>query len=181
MKSLFADTTRSCVFSPCPVVRDSSAACYNLPHTPPLNGDETMQSVNQFTATGNLTRDVQLKYTAGGMAIAEFGLAINNRVKKGNDWEDAPAFIDVTCFQKTAEIAAEQLAKGSPALICGRIVMDSWSDKATGQKRTKLKVNADTVQPLQRFAKSDSQGQPSRQPERETVPASGDDMDETPF
>lgn len=49
-----------------------------------------MQSVNQVQLTGNLTRDVQLKYTAGGMAIAEIGLAVNNRVKKGEQWEDAP-------------------------------------------------------------------------------------------
>lgn len=84
----------------------------------------------------------QVKYTTGGTAVAEVGLAVNRRWldKKSNEWKDEVTFVDVTLWGRTAEIAGEYLDKGRSVLIEGRLSLDSWEDKDTKQKRTKLKV-----------------------------------------
>ena len=103
-------------------------------------------SLNQVTIAGNLTRDVELKYTEGGTAVTEIGLAINERRKKGEAWVDVPVFVDVTLWGRTAEVAGEYLSKGSPVLIEGRLRLDTWETE--GQKRSKLRVTAERMQML---------------------------------
>lgn len=100
-------------------------------------------SFNQVVLVGNLTRDPEVKYTQGGSCICSFGLAVNEREKKGEEWVDRPSFFDVTVFGKTAEAAAKALAKGKSVLVAGRLRQDRWEDN--GQKRQAVKVIADTV------------------------------------
>lgn len=101
-----------------------------------------MASFNRVILLGNLTRDPQVRYTPGGTAVAEIGLAVNRQWfdKQTNSRKEDTTFVDVTLWGRTAEIAGEYLAKGRQVLIEGRLQTDSWDDKETGQKRSKLKV-----------------------------------------
>jgi single-strand DNA-binding protein len=101
-----------------------------------------MASFNRVILMGNLTRDPQVRYTPGGTAVAEIGLAVNRQWfdKQTNTRKEDVTFVDVTLWGRTAEIAGEYLGKGRPVLIEGRLQTDSWDDKETGQKRSKLKV-----------------------------------------
>lgn len=96
---------------------------------------------------GNLTRDPQVRFTPGGAAVADIGLAINRTWfdKQSNQKKEEVTFVDVTLWGRDAETAGEYLKKGSQALIEGRLALDQWDDKATGQKRTKLKVVAESL------------------------------------
>ena len=101
-----------------------------------------MASFNKVILVGNLTRDPQVKYTTGGTAVTEIGLAVNRRWldKQSNQWKDETTFVDITLWGRTAEIAGEYLAKGRPVLIAGRLQLDTWDDKESGQKRSTLRV-----------------------------------------
>lgn len=101
-----------------------------------------MASFNKVILVGNLTRDPQVRYTPGGMAVSDVGLAVNRTWfdKQTNQKKEDVTFVDVTLWGRTAEIAGEYLAKGKQVLIEGRLQLDSWDDKETGQKRSKLKV-----------------------------------------
>jgi single-strand DNA-binding protein len=101
-----------------------------------------MASFNRVILVGNLTRDPQVKYTTGGTAVTEIGLAVNRQWfdKQTNTRRDETTFVDVTLWGRTAEVAGEYLAKGRPVLIEGRLQTDTWDDKETGQKRSKLRV-----------------------------------------
>ena len=103
-----------------------------------------MASYNRVILMGNLTRDIDLKYTQSGMAVTEIGLAVNERVKKNGEWVDEAVFVDVTLWGRTAEVAGEYLSKGSSVLIEGRLRLDQWEQD--GQKRSKLRVTADRMQ-----------------------------------
>ena len=105
-----------------------------------------MASFNKVILVGNLTRDVDLKYTGGGTPVTEIGLAVNDRVKKNNEWVDETTFVDVTLWGRTAEIAGEYLSKGSPVLIEGRLKLDQCESE--GQKRSKLRVTCERMQML---------------------------------
>ena len=106
-----------------------------------------MASFNRVILVGNLTRDVELKYTQGGTAVTEVGLAVNDRRKNQNgEWVEETTFVDVTLWARTAEVASEYLSKGSPILIEGRLRLDSW--ETDGQKRSKLRVTGERMQML---------------------------------
>jgi len=105
-----------------------------------------MASFNRVILVGNLTRDVELKYTAGNTAVTEVGLAVNDRVKKNNEWVDETTFVDVTLWGRSAEVASEYLSKGSSVLIEGRLKLDTW--EKDGQKRSKLHVIGERMQML---------------------------------
>jgi single-strand DNA-binding protein len=108
-----------------------------------------MASFNKVVLLGNLTRDPELKYTPKGTAVAALGLAVN-RVYSNDQGEkqEETTFIDVELWGRTAEIANEYLRKGRPVLIEGRLKLDTWDDKQSGQKRSKLKVVGETMQLL---------------------------------
>lgn len=101
-----------------------------------------MASFNKVILVGNLTRDPQTRYTPGGTAVSEIGLAVNRSWfdKNSNSRKEETTFVDVTLWGRTAEVAGEYLSKGRPVLIEGRLQLDQWDDKETGQKRSKLKV-----------------------------------------
>lgn len=122
-----------------------------------------MANLNKVMLIGNLTRDPELRYTPKGTAVAEFGLAIN-RVwyNEQKQKQEETTFVDCTLWSRQAEIAQQYLTKGSPVYIEGRLSLDTWDDKATGQKRSKLKVVGEALQLL--GSKNQSGGQaPSHQ------------------
>ena len=101
-----------------------------------------MASFNKVILMGNLTRDPQVRYTGSGTAVTDVGLAVNRTWfdKQANKRREEVTFVDVTLWGRTAEVAGEYLAKGRPVLIEGRLQLDQWDDKETGQKRSKLHV-----------------------------------------
>lgn len=106
-----------------------------------------MASFNKVILVGNLTRDVEVKFTQGGTAVAEVGLAVNDKRKDAKgEWIEETTFVDVTFWGRTAEIAGEYLGKGSSVLIEGRLKLDSW--EKDGQKRSKLRVVAEGMKML---------------------------------
>ncbi|MFO0918992.1 MAG: single-stranded DNA-binding protein [Planctomycetaceae bacterium] len=109
-----------------------------------------MASYNKVILVGNLTRDPQVRYTTGGTAVAEIGLAVSRQWfdKQTNQKREETTFVDVTLWGRQAEVAGEYLAKGRPVLIEGRLQLDTWDDKETGQKRSKLRVVGETMQML---------------------------------
>jgi len=105
-----------------------------------------MATLNKVFLIGNLTRDPELKYTANGIGIAKFGLAVNRTYNSqdGEKKEDT-CFVDVTAWDKLAEVCAEHLTKGRLVLIEGRLQYQSWKDD-DGAKRSKLEVVVQNVQ-----------------------------------
>lgn len=106
-----------------------------------------MASFNKVILMGNLTRDPELRYTPKGTAIAKMGLAVNRTWKsESGETKEEVTFVDVDVFGRTAENVGQYMRKGSPILIEGRLRLDTWEDKQTNQKRSKLGVVAETVQ-----------------------------------
>ena len=98
-----------------------------------------MASFNRVILMGNLTRDVELRYTGSQLAVTDIGLAVNDKRKnQQGEWIEEVTFVDITLWGRTAEIAAEYLTKGAPVLIEGRLKLDSW--EKDGKKNYKLKV-----------------------------------------
>ena len=93
-----------------------------------------MASYNRVVLVGNLTRDVDLRYTPSQTAVTDIGLAVNDRVKRNNEWVDETTFVDVTLWGRQAEGANEYLSKCAPVLIEGRLKLDTWEQE--GQKRS---------------------------------------------
>ncbi len=108
-----------------------------------------MASYNKVMIIGNLTRDPEIKYTPKGTAIADIGLAVNrNYTTDSGEKREEVTFIDVTLWGRVAEIVGEYCKKGRPLFVEGRLQLDTWDDKATGQKRSKLKVVGENIQLL---------------------------------
>lgn len=107
-----------------------------------------MGSYNKVILMGNLTRDPELRYTPNNMPICNVGLAVNRRFKDSQtgEWREEPTFIDVTIFGKRGEAFARYHQKGRTAFLEGSLRLDTWEDKNTGQKRSKLYVVADEWQ-----------------------------------
>ncbi|TWU41469.1 Single-stranded DNA-binding protein [Novipirellula aureliae] len=104
-----------------------------------------MANYNRVVLVGNITRDIELRYTPGGMAVVDVGLAISEKRKSSSgDWVDDTVFVDVTLWGRNAEVASEYLGKGSSVLIEGRLKYDTW--EADGQKRSKLRVVGEKIQ-----------------------------------
>lgn len=106
-----------------------------------------MGNFNKVFLLGNLTRDPELRYTPKGMAIAKLGMAINRswRDESGASKEEV-TFVDVDAFGRQAEVVSQYLKKGRPVFIEGRLKLDSWEDKQTNQKRSKLTVVLESFQ-----------------------------------
>jgi single-strand DNA-binding protein len=105
-----------------------------------------MASFNRVVLVGNLTRDPELRYIPSATAVSEIALAVNDRVKRNDQWVDETTFVDITMWGRTAEVANEYLSKGAPVLIEGRLKLDTW--EKDGQKRSKLKVVCERMQML---------------------------------
>ena len=106
-----------------------------------------MASFNKVIIAGNLTRDPELKYTPKGTAVAKLGMAINRVwTNEAGEKKEEVTFVDVDVFGRTAENCGQYLRKGRPLLVEGRLKLDQWDDKQTGQKRSKLGIIAESVQ-----------------------------------
>ncbi|MDQ3625901.1 MAG: single-stranded DNA-binding protein, partial [Verrucomicrobiota bacterium] len=146
-----------------------------------------------------LTRDPEVRYTPKGSAVCDLGLAVNRQYSlEGGEKREEVTFVDVVLWARLAEIAGEYLKKGRPVLIEGRLQLDSWDDKQSGQKRSKLRVIGETMQLLgsrpsgggegeetpsssgaRSFSGGSGGGRPSAPPPK-PAPAEPDD-DEIPF
>ena len=108
-----------------------------------------MPSVNRVFLMGNLTSDVSTKYTSAGSGVGEFGIAVNEKYKKNDEWVESVVFCQVTCWGRLAETCGEYLKKGSLVFVEGKLKFDSW-ETPEGQKRSKLSVTAMKVELLDR-------------------------------
>jgi single-strand DNA-binding protein len=106
-----------------------------------------MANFNRVILAGNLTRDPELRYTPKGTAVTKLGLAINRvyNTDAGEKKEEV-TFVDVDAFGRQAEVISQYLKKGRPVLIEGRLRQETWDDKQTGQKRSKLGVVLESFQ-----------------------------------
>ena len=105
-----------------------------------------MASYNRVILIGNLTRDPELRYIPSGTAVTEITLAVNDRVKRNDQWVEEAHFFDVTLWARTAEVAGEYLSKGSAVLIEGRLKHDRWEQD--GQKKSKVQIVGEKMQML---------------------------------
>jgi single-strand DNA-binding protein len=155
-----------------------------------------MASFNKVILLGNLTRDPEVRYTPKGSAVCDLGIAVNRvyTTDSGEKREEV-TYVDVVLWARLAEIAGEYLKKGRPVFIEGRLQMDTWDDKQTGQKRTRLRVVGETMQLLgsrpaggtSAPAEASEEDRPARSggkssppPPKPGAPAEPDD-DEIPF
>jgi len=147
-----------------------------------------MPNVNKVILIGNITRDPEVKFTPKGTATCEIGLAINRTYTVGDEKKEEVTFVDVTLWGRTAEVAGEYAKKGRPLYVEGRLQLDTWEDKTSGQKHSKLKVVGDNIQLL--GSRSDS-GEPRQQEAPPTGPRKltpkpaprqpADEQDDIPF
>jgi len=154
-----------------------------------------MASFNKVILLGNLTRDPEVRYTPKGSAVCDLGLAVNRQytLDSGEKREEV-TYVDVVLWARLAEIAGEYLKKGRPVFIEGRLQLDTWDDKQSGQKRSKLRVIGETMQLLgsrppgtgaaSESGEQDRQSPPAAKsaapPPKSGAPAEPDD-DEIPF
>lgn len=142
-----------------------------------------MPSLNKVFLMGNLTRDPELRYTPGGSAVCELGLAVNRRFTQGNgEVKDETTFVDIVVWGKQAETAQRYLQKGAGVFIEGRLNYETWTEKDTQKKRSRIRVVAERMQFLGRrddsqgagaaaqFDGEGSQEQPHQQPQQHRQP-----------
>jgi single-strand DNA-binding protein len=106
-----------------------------------------MAYLNKVFLIGNLTRDPELRVTPKGTSICQFGIAVNRQFKdESGATRDETTFVDIEAWGKQGELVSKYLTKGSLAMVEGRLKLDQWDDKTSGQKRSKMKVVLDNVQ-----------------------------------
>jgi len=130
-----------------------------------------MANFNKVILAGNLTRDPELRYTPKGTAIAKLGMAINRTWKnEAGETKEEVTFVDVDAFGRTAEVIGQYMKKGRPILIEGRLKLDTWDDKQTNQKKSKLGVVAESFQFIDGNRPADASAGGSPRPARATTP-----------
>ncbi|HET9092357.1 MAG TPA: single-stranded DNA-binding protein [Acidimicrobiales bacterium] len=155
-----------------------------------------MSNGNTITVIGNVTRELELRFTPSGQPTATFGLAVNRRWqnRQTQEWEEATSFFDIVCWRELAENASASLHKGTRVIVTGRLEQRSWETQ-DGEKRSKVEIVADEVGPSLRWASAQveknerrgpgdtSQGRPSggsRSAPPEPAPSYAN-YDEEPF
>jgi single-strand DNA-binding protein len=142
-----------------------------------------MADVNHVILIGRCTRDAELKYTSGGMAVCKFAIAVNRRKKSGDQWVDEASFFDVVAWGKTGEALNQYLVKGKQVAVEGELHQNRWEQD--GQSRSKVEINASNIQLLgggteqTAPAPSRPRGQPASVPEEDYGPR--DFPDDIPF
>jgi single-strand DNA-binding protein len=131
------------------------------------------RDLNRYICCGRLCRDPEMKYLPNQTAVASLSVAVNDSKKVGDKWEDVPVFLDVEVFGQPAEFIGQYGKKGSQVLIEGKLRLDQWNDKNSGEKRQKLKVVAESV----RLLGGKDQAQRSETPDA-TKPRTGDGDDD---
>ena len=154
-----------------------------------------MANGNNITVVGNCTRDPELRFTASGQALTNFGVAVNRRWqnRQTSEWEEAVSFFDITCWAQLAENVADSVQKGTRVVVTGRLDQRSWETQ-DGDKRSKVEIVADDVAPSLAYAtaaitknerkeggfQGGGGGTPAARPVANAAPA-GYDQDEEPF
>jgi len=139
-----------------------------------------MASYNKVILLGNLTRDPELKYTPKGMAVAKIGMAVNRKYKaESGEQKEEVTFIDIEAWGKQAELLGQYMRKGSPLFVEGRLKLDQWDDKNTGQKVSKLKVVLEQFQFV--GGKQEGQGSPQSSAPAVSQSENPEDPDRVPF
>jgi single-strand DNA-binding protein len=108
-----------------------------------------MANLNSVHLIGNLTRDPEVRYTPKGTAVCDISIAINRMLppeQEGGERREEVTYVDVTLWGRTAENAGQYLAKGRNVFVDGRLALETWEDKQSGQKRSRLKVVAESLQ-----------------------------------
>lgn len=144
-----------------------------------------MANLNKVLLLGNVTRDPEVRYTPKGSAVCDLGVAVNRAyTTDSGEKREEVTFVDVTLWGRTAEVASEYLKKGRPVFIEGRLQMDTWDDKQTGQKRTRLRVVAENMQLLggrpPGGGEASGEGRQTSPPPKKSAAAEPDE-DEIPF
>lgn len=119
-------------------------------------------TINQVAVSGNLCADPELRATAGGTAVLELRVAVNERVRRGEEWVDDPSYLTCVVFGGLAEYLAKTLAKGQAVAVAGRLHESRWKAK-DGSARSRVEVRAADVVPMGTRAKAHAQGVASRQ------------------
>lgn len=131
-----------------------------------------MPNLNRVMLIGHVTRDPEVKYTPNGASIAQVGLAVNhNWTTDSGEKREEVTFVDVEFFGKQAETIGEYVSKGDPLYVEGRLKLDTWDDRTTGQKRTKMKVVGQGFQFLKSREKGEGDGRCAAKGEGEHQPA----------
>ena len=105
-----------------------------------------MADLNHVTLIGRLTRDAELKYTPGGLAISSFSIAVNRRRKNGDQWVDEVSYFDINLYGKPAESLKQYLTKGKQVAVDGELRQDRW--EKDGQNHSRIYIAANNVQLL---------------------------------
>jgi single-strand DNA-binding protein len=139
-----------------------------------IGGLRLTDAVNRVTVSGNLTRDAQVRVTPNGVSVASLSIATTESWKDANgEWQERTHFVDITLWREMAD-AVSSLTKGTPVLVTGRVVTDSWTDK-DGSKRNAVKIEADRLEVLVRASKPDGaqsgQGQAAPQSRERVAPS----------
>jgi single-strand DNA-binding protein len=140
-----------------------------------------MASYNSVTLVGNLTRDPEVRQ-AGQTSVCELGIAVSEKRKDATgQWKEETTFVDCTAWGRTADFAGEYLRKGACILVAGRLKMDQWEDRTSGQNRSKLKVVVDKLQALTPTDRRAGQSEPTEPAasgagERYAPASGGDDI-----
>lgn len=141
------------------------------------------QDINQVVLVGRITRDAELRYTASGTALSNFAIAVNRRVKKGDQWSDEASFFDLTLWDKQAENVNKFLVKGTQVAVQGELRQDRW--EKDGQKMSKVQVFVTNLQLLGGPRGGDGAQEPARPASRPAKPAADFDPqayeDDIPF
>ncbi len=149
--------------------------------------DLRMPDLNKVLVAGRLTRDPELKYTTSNRPYCKMSVANSRRyrVKEGSEWQEETTFIEVVLWGPQAEYVGQKLGKGRPVLVEGRLRTSEWEDRQTGQKRSRLEVNADRVTPLDWEDKpgggSGHQGSGGQRPAPAPAPSRDRDYDDEPI
>jgi single-strand DNA-binding protein len=106
------------------------------------------------TIVGNITRDPELRFTAGGKGIASFGIAVNRRWQQAGEWQEKVSFFNVTAWDTLGENAAASLTKGTRVIVTGRLEQREYETK-DGEKRNVVEIVADEIGPSLRWARAD--------------------------
>ncbi len=154
-----------------------------------------MASFNKVILAGNLTRDPELRYTPKGTAVCKFALAVSrNWTNEAGEKKEDVTFVDIDAFGRQAEVISQYMKKGRPFLVEGRLKLDQWDDKQTGQKRSRLGVVLESFSFLDSGNRNEGGGQaeaprarPAPTPAPAAAPAGGSDEagppadDDVPF
>jgi single-strand DNA-binding protein len=140
--------------------------------------DLRLPDINKYLCAGRLTRDPELRYTNNSVAFCRFGVAVSKTYKtKDGTKREETLFLDVVAWRGTAEYVAEHMKKGTPVLVEGRLKANEWEDKNTGEKRSRIEVQAERVQRLD-WSSEQSESKNERIDEQ---PATQEQQDDIPF